>query len=190
MADSQLGTCTTRHRDVVYTHTHEHPSAVRLAHIASRLVDATKHGFRLKMDKWEAVCNELRVPEPDYVKGVGERKTSNPKHILDRLVLKVIPNFRESMLSTFHKEVGTEGPMYIDRDIKAFYDRIAQRRDIGQAMDLLRDDLRNLREEWSKFYVRKRNDQEKMGEEIRLSPRGKFKRTYSDMDRNQIVYSP
>jgi len=164
---SELGTCTERHRDIVYERGYNNPSAIILAHLASLLVDAPKQGLRLKPDKWNDMLRSLNAKIPEYVKPRGEqRKTSG--NVMDVLVLEVIPEFRKRVLGTYHANVGGEKQIPLDADIRAFYESLQALH--GPTLAALTEALRKLRAKWTNFYTKYKRDQERKRDFILCSP--------------------
>lgn len=173
MVDSELGTCTHRHRDVVYTEGFEHPTAITLARLGSHLVDAPKAGLRLRLDKWNSFLNNLRVNVPEYIKPKGERRNFNSPHVMDVLVLQVIPEFLNRVLTSFNEQVGGDAVIPIDPDIKSFYEKIKSRR--PQLVDTLKSELLRLQQEWKRCIGKKLDDKSRNREEHTCSPTKKQK---------------
>ena len=164
---SELGTCTDRHRDIVYERGYENPSAIILAHLASLLVDAPKQGLSLKLDKWSDILRGLKTKVPEYVKPRGEgRRSSN--HVMDVLVLQVIPQFRNRLLGTFHANVGGENKIPLDTDIRAFYERLQELH--APTLASLTEALRKLKTKWTNFHTKNKRDQERNRDLMLCSP--------------------
>ena len=162
---SELGTCTDRHRDIVYEKDYEDPSAIILAHLASLLVDAPKQGLSLKRDKWIDILRGLKTKAPEYIKPRGEgRRLSG--HVMDILVLQVIPQFRDRLLGTFHANVGGEIPL--DADIQAFYERFQELH--APTLTSLAEALTKLKAKWTRFHTQNKRDQERNKDLIQCSP--------------------
>ena len=164
---SELGTCTDRHRDIVYARGYEDQSAIILANLASLLVDAHKQGLALKLDKWNGMLHGLKARKPEYVKPPGEHRSPS-KHVMDILVLEVLPQFRNCVLKTFHDTVGGDGKVPLDADIRAFYDRVWTLH--APSLAPLTDALQKLRTKWSLFHVKIMNEQSKYREHVQCSP--------------------
>jgi hypothetical protein len=182
IVESELGTCNVRHRDVVYARGFEDPLALTLAHLASHLVDAPKLGIRLRPHKWGQLLSQLRVSEPEYVKHKGERRQIDSAHVMDVLVLQVIPQFLDRVLLSFHEQIRGQAiidPM--DSDIKAFY--IAIREKYPQIVGSLRKELLPLREEWVSAVRRNSEDQSRSRDDINSSPKKKLRRSSSKTKR-------
>lgn len=182
---SELGTCTNRHRDLVYAHGFEHPSAITMAQLASRLVDAPKQGLRLKAEKWEELLKSLKVKEPEYIKPTGEYRMLDSNNIMDVLVLNVIPGFVNSVFESFHAKLGTESPM--DPDIKDFYTRMLGREELHPMLCELKEDLKILQNRYLKFYAKWGHTMAQIREEVLLSPRKKRIRSLSEDERSEMV---
>lgn len=182
---SELGTCTDRHRDIVYARGYETPSAITLAHLASLLVDAPKQGLYLKPDKWNDLLNSLHVTIPEYVKPRGEqRRLSN--HVMDILVLQIIPQFQDRVLQTYHANVGGESNIPPDADIRAFYERFQSSH--TATLESLTLALKVLRGKWGRFYTKSMNEQSRNRDEIQCSPTRKKKpKSSGKADQAQLV---
>lgn len=191
LVDIPLGQCNDLHTDLVYTkNSHEDPQAITLARLAARLVDAPKQGIRLRTDKWTQLLGSLRTRRPEYKKGIGESRNSLSNHVMDVLVLFVIPTFQNEVLGIFNKNVGGGNPIPLDKDILEFYKR-AMRKD-GEAMEKLKDELRNLKGEWAEIHASRINGQYKQKEiedcsPKKSSPKKRFRRASSKMDEVRLV---
>ena len=188
---SELGTCTNRHACVVYDRQrgYEHPSAITLARLASRLVDSSKQGLALKWDKWTQIRDNLNTIIPEYLKPKGERRTSNLTHTMDILVIETIPTFQDVVLGSFHAKLQSTRGTPIDPDIKAFYDKI---RTVEPLMiQKLRKTLIVLREDWKGRIARgsQENRQQVQMNPTLLSPRNRLKRSISGLDKLSLVRS-
>jgi len=181
LVESELGTCTVRHRDIVYTRGFQHPLALMLAHFASRLVDAPKQGLRLNAQKWNEILNGLNATLPQYILPRGEYRHGDSNHVMDILVLKVIPEFLENVLKSFNTKLGEEDRM--DADILEFYKKLLTIKELKEAMDQLKDNLWAQQDKWAKFYSKVRHNRNQNLEEITLSPRRSAKRSLSEIDR-------
>jgi RNA dependent RNA polymerase len=183
--DSELGTCTHRHRDLVYAHGFEHPLAILMAQLASRLVDAPKQGLRLKAEKWEELLRSLNTKDPEYIKPTGAYKMLDSNHVMDVLVLKVIPEFVNSVFESFHAKLGTESPM--DPDIKDFYTRMLSREELRPMLRKLKDDLKNLQHRYLQFYAKWGHRMAQNREEILLTPRKTRIQSLNQDERSEMV---
>ena len=188
LVETELGTCTHRHRDIVYARGFQNPSAVMLAHFASRLVDAPKQGLRLNPEKWNEILNGLNATPPQYILPRGEYRNSDSNHVMDILVLKVIPEFLANVLKSFNTKLGEENRM--DADILEFYKKLLTIGELREAMDHLKDNLLALQVKWTKFYSRVGHNRNQNLEEITLSPPKKAKRSLSEIDRTTAVRDP
>lgn len=190
LVDIPVGQCNDLHTDLVYTkNSHEDPKAITLARLAARLVDAPKQGIRLRIDKWTQLLGSLRTRRPEYKKGIGESRNSLSLHVMDVLVLVVIPTFQNDVLGIFNKNVGGGNPIPLDKDILEFYKR-AMSKD-GEAIEKLKDELRNLKGEWAEIHASRINGQHKQKEiedcSPKKSPKKRFRRASSKMDEVRLV---
>lgn len=184
LVESGLGFCTNLHRDTVYDKGFGHPSALTLARLASRLVDAPKSGLCLRPDKWEATAKQLAARIPEYIKPIGERRT-NSAHIMDELVLKTIPDFQERVLRSFHELVRGETIIPIDADIKAYYETI--RATNPRMVESLKVSLLSLKREWTYLIGKKEQERNRNNESVTCSPTKKMKRSASSIERSRMV---
>lgn len=186
LVSSALGTCTLRHRDVVYKYNNfQHLHALTLAYLASNLVDAAKSGLCLRNDKFERFLKSLCVPVPDYVKPKGERRGIRTSHIMDILVLNVIPSFQENVLAQFHQRVPAEHDMPIDPDILAFYRQMKER--YPKVVDELRRELHQVRAQWSTCFQKHMNNRSQQKEDVTCSPKRRAKRVVARASSIQLV---
>lgn len=185
LVESELGTCTLRHRNVVYANGYEHRVAINLARLASRLVDAPKGGLQLRPDKWGATLNALKTTEPEYVKPVGERRNVSSGHVMDVLVLQVIPAFRDHLLISFNKRVERKDKMPMDIDIKAFYDQIRQT--YPEVIKSLRASLSPLQQDWDKWARKLGQKKSQSKDDITCSPRKRIKRSETEFWKSELV---
>jgi len=159
LADSKLGLCHNRHERIVYKYGYNHPHAIELAHLAARMVDAPKQGLQLKRDSWEVLITQLRADTPEYLKNQNDRSKQKSNHVMDVLLLQVIPNFHKDLLNLFAQRVGRKEDIPLDCDIEAFYDKVSRKYPlIVETMKIL---LKQLRSEWGIFWMKeKRSSQD------------------------------
>lgn len=169
LVDSDLGTCTLRHRDVVYSKGFEHPQAILLARLAAKLVDAPKAGLRLRLEKWNSLLKQLRTNMPEYVKPPGERRYIDSPHVMDVLVLQVIPQFHERVLISYNEQIRGDAFIPIDSDIKAFYDAVKAAH--PKLISNLKEKLAPLNSEWKRHVQRIKNNQTRVREDVTCSPK-------------------
>jgi len=186
LVESELGTCTLRHRDVVYKYGNfEHPDALTLAHLAANLVDATKNGLRLQYKKYNRFLSALRVPEPEYVKPKGTRRIVNPTHVMDVLVLSVIPAFQDQVMMQFHQHAPADQSMPIDPDILAFYNHVKET--YPALVERLRGELDVVRRQWTSQMARVMNNRSRQKEDLTCSPSKRIRRVLSRTDSREMV---
>jgi hypothetical protein len=189
LLESQLGVCTDRHRDVVYDRGHSAPAAITLARLASRLVDAPKQGFQIKLDKWSEILSRLKVRPPEYVRPKGERRVTRLANVMDVLVLQVIPTFRDEVMISFNTSLNSKTTMQtgipLDEDIKEFY--MAATREYPEAVAGLRKALGLLSDEWLNFFSRNQRDQALNKDYKTCSPKKGLSRSVSRIDRSSLV---
>lgn len=189
LLESQLGTCTDRHRDVVYHRGYSDPAAITLARLASRLVDAPKQGFQIKLNKWTETLSQLKVHPPQYVRPKGERRVPFWTNVMDILVLKVIPAVRDEVMISFNtslnSRVDTETTIPLDEDIKEFY--MAAAKQYPEAVSAMRKALSLLHEEWSSFHSKNQHEQALNKDYKTCSPRKGLSRSVSRIDRSSLV---
>ena len=190
LLESELGICTDRHRDVVYNRGYSNPEAITLARLASRLVDAPKQGFQIKLDKWNEILSRLKVPPPEYVQPKGARRMAPLTNVMDVLVLGVIPAFRDEVMISFNKsftsKVGGETrSIPLDEDIEAFY--TAAMRVYPEAVEGIRNALLLLYEEWVNVFSRNQREQALNKDYTTCSPKKGLSRSASRIDRSSLV---
>ena len=182
---SELGTCTDRHRDLVYERGYENPSALILAHLASLLVDAPKQGLYLKSAKWNDLLKGLQTKPPEYVKPRGEQKRPS-NHVMDVLVLQVIPQFQDRVLHTYHDNVGGKSNIPLDADIREFYDRF--RSSHAAVLEPLILSMKKLQGKWAQFHTKSMNEQSKNREDTLCTPtKRKRQKSSRKTDQAQLV---
>jgi len=184
--ETKLGACTNRHEMIVYRHGHEHPWAITLARLASRLVDASKQGLRLKMDQWDSIEKGVSTRNPPYMNPYEDHPIELG-HIMDILVLNVIPQFQDGILKAFNEAICEGTPIPIDPDIKDFYDKTKAKAPLMIAE--LKLALTQLSNEWKTYAGKKENERQQLvwQNSVRLSPRKQIKRTASAMEKNDLV---
>ena len=185
LVDSDLGICTVRHRDVVYTRGFEHSQAILLAHLAAKLVDAPKAGLRLRQNKWIPLLKQLRTNTPEYVKPKGERRYLDSDHVMDVLVFQVIPQFLDRVLISYCDQVAADAPIPIDPDIKGFYETIKATH--PKIVATLREKLAYLHSEWSAKFHKIKNEQDQTREDVTCSPRKRQRTTSSKSSQSTLV---
>ena len=189
LLESELGICTDRHRDIVYDRGYSDPTAITLARLASRLVDAPKQGFRLKLDKWTEVLRGLNVRPPEYIRPKGEGRVARTTQIMDILVLEAIPAFRDEVMTLFARSLnsrpGTENRIPIDEDIMEFYQAAAGT--YPEAVAAMRAALCVLEEEWKKFHSKNKHEQALNKDYKTCSPTKRLSRSASRIDRASLV---
>ena len=151
----------------------EHPYAIALAHLAARLVDAPKAGLHLRQDKWKKTLTILKTKEPEYIKPQGQRRHFTPDHVMDILVLQVIPEFLEQVLTSYNENVRGDAKIPMDEDIKGFY--LTIKKIHPTLVEKLTTELLRLREKWKNCIARMKNDQNKEREDVTCSPKKKVK---------------
>jgi RNA dependent RNA polymerase len=181
---SELGTCTHRHRDVVYSKGFEDESALTLAYLASHLVDAAKLGLRLQQNEWMQLLRSPGVPEPRYVKPRGERTAVNSNHVLD-ILTDVIPAFTENILLSFHSKFNRAEYLPLDPDIKEFYLSIKAR--YPQVVDSLSAKLAIMKIEWTKYFTRQKSFDSVNRDNSDCSPKKRQKRLMDDFEDSVLV---
>lgn len=186
---SELGICTDRHRDIVYDRGYSDPTAITLARLASRLVDAPKQGFQLKLEKWTEILSGLNVRPPEYIRPKGEGRVSRRTKIMDNLVLEVIPTFRDEVMTLFarslNSSLGTENRIPIDEDIREFYQAAVET--YPEAVAAMRAALSVLQDEWKKFFSKNKHEQELNKDYNTCSPKKGLSRSASRIDRASLV---
>ena len=187
LVDSELGTCTIRHRDVVYAKGFDHHQAILLSHLAGKLVDAPKLGLRLRVDKWIHLLHQLKATIPEYIKPKGERRHFDSCHVMDTLVLQDIPQFLDNVLFSFNEKVREGAAIPIDADIKAFYEMIKLAH--PKLVDRLIEKLKSLKAEWLKCIAKTKNDQTRSRDEITVSPRKKAKTMAKNVSILALVFT-
>jgi len=189
LLDSELGICTDRHRDIVYDRGYSDPTAITLARLASRLVDAPKHGFRLNPKKWTEIQRGLNVRLPEYIRPKGDGRIAETTKIMDILVLKAIPAFRDEVMKLFtrslNSRLGTEDWIPIDEDIKEFYQTAA--RTYPEAVAEMRAALSVLEGEWKNFHSKNKHEQALNKDYTTCSPKKGLSRSASRIDRASLV---
>ena len=188
LVDSELGICTLRHRDVVYNRGFEHPQAILLAHLAAKLVDAPKAGLRLRQNKWDNLLKQLRVNTPEYVKPKGVRRYLDSDHVMDVLVLQVIPQFLDRVLISYRDQVGADARIPIDPDIKGFYETIKATH--PKMVATLKEKLASLNSEWSSTFKRIKNEQDQTREDVTCSPKKRSRTTTNKNSQLTLVSLP
>jgi RNA dependent RNA polymerase len=182
----ETGICSHRHRDVVYKHrSYEHPDALTLSWLLSNLVDAAKNGLTIRQSKFTDLLSRLGVPPPEYTKPPGERRAIVPTHIMDVLVMGVIPAFRDEVLTKFHQNVRKDQAMPIDRDIFAFY-RLVKGKHTA-LVDRLRGELELVRGQWLKNVGKVMNDRSRQKDDLTCSPSKRARRVVSRQDTTDMV---
>jgi len=126
----------------------------------------------------------LGAEEPNYIKPNGVHKRLDSEHIMDVLVLKVIPDFLDSVLDSFHSKLGG-GYIRMDEDIEQFYKKVMSREELQPMLRTLKQKLIKLQVEYISFYNKRGRDRDRVREEVMLSPRKKIKRSFSDMDQSE-----
>jgi len=186
LVESELGTCTVRHRDVVYKHGNfEHPDALTLAHLASNLVDATKNGLQLRYEKYTRFLSGLRVLEPEYLKPKGTRRDGNPTHVMDVLVLRVIPEFQDQVTMQFHQHAPAGRSMPIDPDILAFYNHVKETH--PALVERLRGELDAVRHQWTRHAGSMSINRARQKEDLTCSPSKRRRRVLCRTDSREMV---
>jgi len=186
LVESELGTCTVRHRDVVYKYGNfEHPDALTLAHLASNLVDATKNGLQLRYEKYTPFLSGLLVSDPEYVKPKGSRQLVHPTHVMDVLVLTVIPAFQKQVMMQFHQHTPADQSMPIDPDILAFYNQVEERH--PALVQRLRGDLDVVRRQWTSQIGKVMNNRTRQKDDLDCSPTKRIRRVLSRTDSREMV---
>jgi hypothetical protein len=170
---------------MVYAHGYEDPTAIILARLASRLVDAPKQGLRLKQEKWKEILKELKVSAPNYIEAKGGGHPGNSKHIMDVLVLEIIPQFQDRVLKSFNDIVSRESRIPMDQDIKKFYETVRLR--YPAMVESLRNALVILEGEWKTFIVKSKREQDKNKEFITCSPTKKGQKSNSKISQSELV---
>jgi hypothetical protein len=183
--ESGLGTCTDRHRDVVYARGYEDPMAITLALLASRLIDAPKQGLRLKQEKWKEILRGLKVSAPNYIEAKGVRRLGNSTHIMDVLVLDIIPQFQDRVLKSFNDSIGREGRIPMDPDIRQFYEKMKLK--YPAMVQSLRNALVILEADWKTFIAKSKRELDKNKEFITCSPTKKGQKTNSRISQSELV---
>jgi hypothetical protein len=174
---------------MVYHHGYSDPTAITLARLASRLVDAPKQGFQLRPEKWNEIKSGLNVPQPEYLRPKGEGRVASRTKVMDILVLNVIPAFRDEMMTSFAKSLnsmlGTENSIAIDEDIREFYQAASSR--YPEAVAGMRAALSILNEEW-KNVISKNEYKRALNKDYQTcSPKKGLSRTASRIDRAPLV---
>jgi hypothetical protein len=183
---SELGTCTHRHRDVVYSRGFEDRSALTLAHLASHLVDAPKLGLRLRQEEWLSLLRGLKVTEPRYVKPKGERTSIHSNHVLDVLT-DAIPIFTETILGSFRMRLGNDANnLPMDPDIREFYLLIKER--CPQLVDSLVQKLSTMKLEWTRFFTTQKSNDSAARDNSDCSPKKRQKRIVEESEDSVCVY--
>jgi hypothetical protein len=186
LTESKLGACTNRHEMVVYKHGFEHPGAITLARLASRLVDAAKQGLTLKMDRWANIERKLAGMDPPYMNPFADHPNAL-NHVMDILVLETMPQFQDRVLKAFNEAVHEEEHIPIDPDIKAFHDKVKAK--APQMIQDLRMALTVLSNDWKKHVGKKERERQSLHAQnsVRLSPRKQMKRSVSAMEKDDLV---
>ena len=153
----------------MYSKGFAHPQAILLARLAARLVDAPKAGLRLRPEKWNSLLKQLRTNIPEYVKPRGERRYFDSPHVMDVLVLQVIPNFHERVLISYNEQIRGDVVIPIDSDIKAFYDAVKTTH--PKLIANLKEKLAPLSSEWKRHVQKIKNDQTRAREDVTCSPK-------------------
>jgi hypothetical protein len=168
----------------VYARRYDDPSAITLARLASRLVDAPKQGLRLKRDKWTDILRGLKVSVPNYIESKGGRRPRNTEHIMDILVLDIIPEYQDCVLRSFSENAGSEN-LPMDSDIKGFYEKAKEK--YPALVEALRKPLEGLETEWIQFIAKSKAAQDKHREFITCSPTKKGQKSSSRISRSELV---
>jgi hypothetical protein len=169
----------------VYARGYEDPTAIMLAQLASRLVDAPKQGLRLKQEKWKDILRGLKVSVPNYIEAKGGRRPGNSKHIMDVLVLEIIPQFQDRVLKSFNDNFGSESSVPMDPDIKKFYETV--RLKYPAMVESLRNALVNLEANWKTFIAKSKREQDKNKEFITCSPTKKGQKSNRKISQSELV---
>jgi hypothetical protein len=169
----------------VYARRYDDPSAITLARLASRLVDAPKQGLRLRRDKWTDILRGLKVSVPNYIEPKGVRTPRNTSHIMDILVLEIIPEYQSRVLKSFNDNAGSED-LPIDSDIRGFYEKVKEK--YPALVETLRNSLANLEKEWISFITKSKATQDKNREFMTCSPTKKGqKKSSSRISQSELV---
>jgi hypothetical protein len=169
----------------VYARGYGDPTAITLALLASRLVDAPKQGLRLKQDKWKEVLRGLKVSVPKYIEAKGVRRLGNSNHIMDVLVLEIIPQFQDRVLKSFNDSIGREGGIPMDPDIRHFFETVKLK--YPAMVESLRNALVILEADWKTFIAKSKREQDKNKEFITCSPTKKGQKTNSRISQSELV---
>jgi hypothetical protein len=170
----------------VYKHrSYEHPDALTLSWLLSNLVDAAKNGLTIRQAKFNNLLSRLGVPPPEYTKPSGERRAIVPTHIMDVLVMGVIPAFRDEVLKKFYQNVRMEHSMPIDPDIFAFYRLIKGKH--PALVERLRKELELVRAQWNKNVGKVMNDRSRQKDDLTCSPSKRARRVVSRQDISDMV---
>jgi hypothetical protein len=158
--------------------------AITLAHMASHLVDAPKSGLRLRQDKWNKMLSQLGVAVPEYIKSTGDARVIS-SHVMDVLVLGVIPMFQNQVLQSYNENVHADTTYPIDCDIKEFYDALNKWE--PEIIDCLRPKLSSLYADWFNCIGKSRKEQNRHKHEVMLSPKKRKTRSNSSRDGFKLV---
>jgi hypothetical protein len=150
LADSKLGLCNWIHEKVTYTYGYGDPRAIRLAHLAARLVDSPKQGLILKKEKWKRFETISPLDKPAYWSVENERNTEYKRHLMDILVLHTLPDCRTHILKKFTGALGDKKQIPPDSDVMAFYDKIFELR--PDIIEAIQPQLKSLKREWGVFW--------------------------------------
>ncbi|KAF3920105.1 hypothetical protein AA313_de0201467 [Arthrobotrys entomopaga] len=131
LEDSSLGFCTslwerlTYHRSKRFGDSLGYPQARILATLCGKLVDAPKHGYRLRDDPWNTLIAPYKgLPKPFYkiAKPSGQESTDakGSPHPIDKLRFQVAAEEISTLLDRFTKQFPSAKPK--DSDIQNYYE--------------------------------------------------------------------
>ena len=105
LRSSMLGRCTVFHEAMCYAKGNlNSPDAISIALLLGLLVDSAKQGYKFGEPDWNSFLKKQKLPtrydKPAYKDKGGLKPKDN---LIDDLVFKVAPRFREDALSKFHK---------------------------------------------------------------------------------------
>ena len=151
---SSLGLCTITHEQLVYNTTLTHPGAIKLAALASFLVDSRKQGLELTESAWSKIRTECfgtrPLPRPAY-KEIGVSAPKVLRNVIDYLYFGVALAEVDKALDHYHKNWprGLSYDSYFTSIWTKAWNRAPKDSGTQEILKQLRKDVRAAVEKWS-----------------------------------------